>query len=74
MTIRALRKMRKMSQLELAARVGLARTSICNIELGKQILTQNTLGMIAHALGYRVLVRFVPLDRDERADKGEGLP
>lgn len=58
MTIKALRKMRQMTQKELASRVGLERTSICNIELGRQVLTETTINAIAKALGYRVTIKF----------------
>lgn len=57
--IRALRKSRGMTQDDLAAMVGLQRTSICNIELGRQNLTTESINAIAAALGYEVRVRFV---------------
>lgn len=57
-TIRALRKMSRMTQVELARRAGLERTSITNIERGNQILTERTINAIADAMGYRVEVRF----------------
>jgi transcriptional regulator with XRE-family HTH domain len=57
-TLRALRKMRKLTQGELAARVGLERTSITNIELGNQPITDVLVERIASVLGYRVVVRF----------------
>lgn len=57
--IKAMRKIRKMTQLELARASGLERTSITNIELGNQQLTSKTLTDIADALGYRVEVKFV---------------
>jgi transcriptional regulator with XRE-family HTH domain len=58
MTIRALRKMRGMTQAELAKLVGLERTSITNIERGNQILTEQTINALAEAMGYRVEVKF----------------
>jgi transcriptional regulator with XRE-family HTH domain len=57
--IKALRKMRGMTQAELAVRVGLERTSITNIERGNQALTTLTINAIAAALGYEVRVQFV---------------
>lgn len=60
-TIRALRKMQGMTQAQLAQRVGLERTSITNIELGKQTISEPVLNAIAQALGYRVKIRFEKL-------------
>lgn len=57
-TIRALRKMKGMTQAELAEKVGLQRSSITNIELGNQMLTENTINAIAEALGYTVHLIF----------------
>ncbi len=56
--IKALRKSRGLTQLELAQKSGMERTSICNIELGKQTLNVQTINAIADVLGYRVEVRF----------------
>jgi len=58
-TIKALRKMRGMTQAELATAAGLERTSITNIETGKQTLSVQTINAIATALGYQVMVKFV---------------
>lgn len=58
MSVRALRKMRGLTQEQLALMVGLSRTSITNIELGNQILTETTINSIAEALGYKVVVKF----------------
>jgi transcriptional regulator with XRE-family HTH domain len=58
-TIKALRKLRGMTQVELAALCGLERTSIVNIERGNQTLTVVTINAIAAALGYEVRVQFV---------------
>lgn len=58
-TIKALRKLRGMTQEQLALRVGMQRTSITNIELGNQIVTETSLAAIAKALGYQVKIRFV---------------
>ncbi len=60
-TIKALRKMQGMTQAELAARCGMTRTSITQIEQGKQHLTEQTINAIAAALGCKVVVKFVRL-------------
>jgi transcriptional regulator with XRE-family HTH domain len=57
-TIKALRKMRKMTQAELALRVGLERTSITNIEKGNQPISTATLEAVAETLGYQVQYQF----------------
>lgn len=59
MSIRALRTMNKLTQAELAARSGLSRSSITNIELGNQLLTSDTITSIAAAMGYEVRINFV---------------
>lgn len=48
--IRTARKEWKLTQEELGARVSLTRTSITNIEKGRQKLLLHTLADIAHAL------------------------
>ena len=48
--IRAARKERKLTQEELAGLVSLTRTSITNIEKGRQKLLLHTLADFAHAL------------------------
>ena len=58
-TIKALRRMRGYTQLELARLSGMERTSITNIERGNQTLNVQTVNAIANALGYRVQVKFV---------------
>lgn len=60
-TIKALRKMRRMTQQELADAVGLTRTSITNIEKQNQPVTDVLIEQIALVLGYRVIVRFEQL-------------
>jgi DNA-binding XRE family transcriptional regulator len=57
-TFKALRKMAHMTQAELALAVGLERTSITNIERQNQALSDLLAEKIAHALGYRIVVRF----------------
>jgi transcriptional regulator with XRE-family HTH domain len=49
--VRYYRQQAQMTQLELARRVGLGRTSITNIELGQQHIPLHLLYPIAHALG-----------------------
>jgi len=58
-TIKALRKIRRLTQQQLADRCGLSRVSITNIELGRQTLSERSLNSIAEALGYEVQVKFV---------------
>lgn len=58
MSIRAMRRMKKMTQGELAKRTGLSASSITGIETGRQIVTQANLNAIADALGYTVFVTF----------------
>jgi len=51
---RLLREMRigkKLTQLEVAEKVGLSRTSITNIELGRQQMPLHMLYLIANAVG-----------------------
>ena len=52
--IRALRRQANLSQEDVAERVGLTRTSITNIERGRQQLQVHTLVAIAHTLGVRL--------------------
>lgn len=59
-TLKALRKMRGLTQAELAARTRLSRTSIANIEAGRQTITVQTLFEFADALGYDVKMQFKP--------------
>lgn len=60
-TIKALRRMKRMTQAELAQAVGLERTSITNIERGNQVLTDVLASKMAEALGYRIVVKFESL-------------
>lgn len=62
--IRFMRRQQKMTQQELANLVGLERTSICNIELGRQLLTSTSITAIAAALGYRVKIKFERIKDD----------
>jgi transcriptional regulator with XRE-family HTH domain len=56
--IRAARKAKSMTQEGLGALVGLSRTSITNIELGRQRLFLDTLHQIADKLGIQVASLF----------------
>ncbi len=49
--VRLARENRGLSQLDLAQRIGLQRTSVTNIEAGKQKIQLHTLFNVAHALG-----------------------
>lgn len=60
--IKAMRRMRGMTQAELGVASGLERTSITNIELGNQTLTMHSINAIATALGYKVCVKFELLE------------
>jgi DNA-binding XRE family transcriptional regulator len=63
-TIRALRKMKGMTQGALAESVGLTRTSITNIEKQNQSLTDVLATEIAEILGYRIVVKFEKFDAE----------
>jgi transcriptional regulator with XRE-family HTH domain len=57
-TVRALRKMRGLTQEQLATACELSRASIANIEVERQNIPINTLQSIANALGYEVHFTF----------------
>ena len=57
--LKAMRKMARLTQAQLAPLAGLNRTSITNIERGDQTLSVQTINAIANALGYDVRVSFV---------------
>jgi DNA-binding XRE family transcriptional regulator len=56
--LRRMRKLKGMNQAEIAEKVSLERTSIVNIEAGKQKLSVLTLCGIADALGVDVHITF----------------
>lgn len=56
--LKALRKMKRMTQAELALAVGLERTSITNIERQNQTITDVLAARMAEALGYRIVIKF----------------
>lgn len=56
--IKALRRMKGMTQAQLAQAVGLERTSITNIEKCNQALTDVMANKMAGVLGYRIVVKF----------------
>lgn len=60
--IRVLRDARGLTQAQLAELVGVERTSITNIEKGRQRLGLDLLDKIATALGMRLTMRLEPLD------------
>jgi transcriptional regulator with XRE-family HTH domain len=62
--IKTLRIARGLTQRVLADRVGLERTSITNIEAGRQHMPTNRLHAIGQALGCAVRVEFDPLQGD----------
>src|SRR3989338_6782517 len=57
--INELRRRKKISQAQLAAKVGMKQSAIGRIESGEQNLTLETLFKIAHALGKELEVKFV---------------
>lgn len=51
-----LRKLACMSQLQVSAVLGLTRSSVANMERGRQPVTVESLGMLASHLGLEVVV------------------
>ncbi|MHA3771631.1 helix-turn-helix domain-containing protein [Verrucomicrobiota bacterium sgz303538] len=72
--IRGERIKQKLTQEELASLVKLKRTSITNIEKGRQKLLLHTLVEIAAALGVSPLELLSPLNTDETAKFNAPLP
>jgi len=54
-----LRKKKKMSQKELAEKIGTTQSNIARMETGQQNFTTNTLGKIASAFNLDLKVSFV---------------
>lgn len=71
--IRQLREARGLTQAQLAALVGVERTSITNIEKGRQRLGLDLLDKLATALGMRLAMRLEPLDGPTSADALESV-
>jgi transcriptional regulator with XRE-family HTH domain len=61
--LRTLRETRALTQAELAERIGVARTSITNIEGGHQNLSVGRLFVLAMTLGVSVRIVFDPIER-----------
>ncbi len=57
--VRDLRERKKVSQGELAARVGTKQPAIARLESGRVVPKLDLLGKVARALGRRLAVRFV---------------
>ena len=57
--ILGLRKKKKMSQKELAEKIGTTQSNIARMEAGQQNFTTNTLGKIASAFNLDLKVSFV---------------
>lgn len=55
--IAALRRRRKMTQAELAKRLGTSRTAVARMEAGEQNLTLDMLGRVSTAFGRRTEVK-----------------
>ena len=58
--LKRVREALRMTQAKVAAKVGLERTSITNIERGQQKLSLLTFKAIADALGMEVIVHLKP--------------
>ena len=71
--VREARRSQKMSQEDLANRVGLTRTSITNVEAGRQKLPLHTLFAIAEALGMEAKELLPSGKREEWARKDQQL-
>jgi transcriptional regulator with XRE-family HTH domain len=71
--IKTAREGKHMTQGRLAAMVGLSRTSITNIERGRQKILLHTLSEIADALGIP-LAELLPLTRENRPPLEHKLP
>lgn len=72
--IRARRKDTDLTQEELAERIGLTRTSINNIEQGKQRIQIHTLYAIAQALSVSPLTFLPPPEAGSPREMGAILP
>lgn len=70
--IRARREKLGLTQQELAEAVGLSRTSVTNIERGRQAVLVHQLAIFAKALGVRT-ASLIPND-DEAASLGRSAP
>jgi len=70
--IRATRKAAKLTQEELAERVNLTRTSVTNIEKGRQKLLLHTLVDLAVAMKVPV-IQLMPADREEQSHIEQNL-
>ncbi len=53
-----LRKMKKLSQAELAKRIGTQQSNVARMEQGEQNFTYDTLEKIAHSFGKELRVEF----------------
>src|SRR5260370_1721080 len=71
--IRETRKAQAITQGRLAEKVGLSRTSITNIEQGRQKLLLHTLAAIADALGVQ-LHRLLPKPNNMKLPLEQTLP
>jgi transcriptional regulator with XRE-family HTH domain len=60
-TLKALRKMRGMTQQQVSQATGLSRTSITNIENGRQMATPENIEKIARALRFEPRLHFSPI-------------
>ena len=58
--LRALRRSRGMTQQDLSSLIRISRTSVTNIEAGRQAVTTDTLYAIADACGYSLKLQIKP--------------
>lgn len=72
--IKALRNSRGLTQEQLAKLVDVERTSITNIEKGKQRLTLDLLDKLANALGMQLVMRLEPIGSPPVAEALLGPP
>jgi transcriptional regulator with XRE-family HTH domain len=59
-TFRRLRKSQGLTQADIAKRIGISRTSVVNIESGRQTITQEILHAFATAIDCTVSIHFTP--------------
>lgn len=59
--LRIIRKMRHLTQLQLAKRIGTKQSSISSLELNDESTTLEFIGKVAHALGYKARLVFTKL-------------
>jgi transcriptional regulator with XRE-family HTH domain len=66
--VRTLRTNAGMTQAELGDAIGLSRTSITNLEQGRQAIPTDTLVRILYTLGFDMEIRLVRINGNKRMD------